>query len=207
MALFFLQGMALALPATILPSSFKIFLISRSLAIGWRSTMPAVFTPLITDIPIIIVALLLLNQIPTNFLHMLRILGGLFILYIAWRIIRLWRKGGPMFEASEQASQQSFRQALVINALNPNPYLLWGVVAGPIVLSGMQERSPAVGISFIIGFYVTFVLGLAALVWIFSTVGKLSPTLNRILSGVAVVALVILGLLQIIIGVRALFNI
>lgn len=207
MALLFLQGVALALPTTILPSSFKIYLVSRSLAIGWRPTIPAIFTPLISDVPIIVVTLLLLNQIPTSFLHILRILGGLFILYIASRVIRFWRLEGLVMEVSEQAGRQSFWQALVINFLNPNPYLFWGIVGGPIVLSGMQEYSPAVGLSFIIGFYAAYVVGLAALVWVFGTVGTLNPKLNKILSGIAALALVALGLLQIIIGIRALFNV
>jgi threonine/homoserine/homoserine lactone efflux protein len=197
----------MALPTTILPSSFKIYLVSRSLAIGWRPTLPAIFTPLISDVLIIVVTLFLLSQIPTNFLHILRILGGLFILYIASRVIRFWRLEGPVLEASEQAGRQSFWQALVINFLNPNPYLFWGIVGGPIVLSGIQDYSMAVGLSFIIGFYAAYVVGLAALVWIFGTVGTLNPKLNKILSGIAAVALVALGLLQIIIGFRALINV
>ena len=164
MILFFLQGVALALPATILPSSFKVYLITRSLEYGWRTTLPATLTPLITDIPIIVGALLLLNQVPATFFSVLRILGGLFILYIAWRLLRLWQQDGPSLQASDQAARQSLKQAVVINVLNPNPYLLWGVVAGPIVLAGWQEQSPAVGISFIIGFYTAFVIGLAGLV-------------------------------------------
>ncbi len=80
MFLYFLQGVALALPSTVVPSPLKVFLISEALTNGWRRTLPACFAPLITDGPIIILALLVLTQTPDWFLNMLRVLGGFFIL-------------------------------------------------------------------------------------------------------------------------------
>ncbi|MCP4360815.1 MAG: LysE family transporter [Chloroflexi bacterium] len=203
MWLYFLQGVALALPSIIAPSPLKVFLISRSLAYGWRSTLPATLVPLVTDGPILIISLLVLNQIPVWYLHGLRILGGVFILYIAWRIIKLLRVTGPTLKASEEAAAQSFRQALGINVLNPNPYLLWGLVAGPIVLEAWREVSTAAALAFIVGFYAVFVLGLVGLVLLFGAVGRISGNVNKALNGVAAAALLILGCYQIFVGVTA----
>lgn len=200
MILYFLQGVALALPSTVSPSPFKIFLISHSLVNGWRATLPAVLAPLITDGPIIVVALFLLNRIPLWYLNGLHIVGGLFILTIAARFIRLLRSDHPTLQTSDQAARQSFKQAVGINVLNPNPYLLWGIVAGPIVLDAWQQQSPAVGLSFIVGFYLAFVLGLTGLVLVFGTAGKLNPRANRILNATATIALIALGVYQVILG-------
>lgn len=202
MLLFFLQGVALALPATVAPSPFKVFLISRALEHGWKRTLPAAFAPLVTDGPIIVVVLFILTQTPAWFLETLRLLGGLFILYLARRILIGLRAGGPALKASSQAAQQSFFQAIGINVLNPNPYLLWGIVAGPIVLEGWQQ-SFGVGLSLIVGFYATFVCGLIGLVLVFATAGRLDPRLNKILSLVSALALLIFGLYQIYTGARA----
>jgi len=204
--LYFLQGVALALPSTVSPSPFKIFLISHSLANGWRATLPAVFAPLITDGPIIVVALFLLNRIPLWYLNGLHIVGGLFILSIAARFIRLLRSDSPTLQTSDQAARQSFKQAVGINVLNPNPYLLWGIVAGPIVLDAWQQQSPAVGLSFIVGFYLAFVLGLAGLVLAFGTAGKLNPKVNKLLNAAAAAALIALGVYQVILGFQGLIR-
>jgi threonine/homoserine/homoserine lactone efflux protein len=201
MWLYFVQGVALALPSIIAPSPLKIFLISRSLAYGWRATLPATLAPLVIDGPILMASLLVLNQIPPWYLNVLRLLGGIVIFIIAWRISRLLRATGPTLKISEQVGQQSFRQALGISIFNPNPYLLWSLVAGPIVLEAWRQVSPMAGLSFVVGFYVIFVLGLAALVLVFGTVGRISAEANKVLNGVAVLALVILGAYQIIVGV------
>ena len=201
MFLYFLQGVALALPSIIAPSPLKIFLISRSLAYGWRATLPATLAPLVIDGPILVASLLVLNQIPPWYLNVLRLLGGVVIFIIAWRISRLLRAAGPTLKISEQAGRQSFRQALGISVFNPNPYLLWSLVAGPIVLTAWRQVSPMAGLSFVVGFYAIFVLGLAGLVLVFGTVGRISAQANKVLNGVAILALVALGAYQIAVGV------
>ncbi len=206
MWLTFFQGIALALPSIIVPSPLKIYLISRSLAHGWRATLPGALAPLVTDGPIVIATLLILNRIPPWYLNGLRLLGGLFVLYLAWRILRLLRAAGPTLSASAQAARQSFRQALGIQLLNPNPYLLWGLVGGPIVLAAWRQVSPPAGMSFVIGFYLVFVTGLVGLVFLFGTLGRLSAGANRLLNGLAAVALSLFGLYQIVIGLRGILG-
>jgi len=64
----FLQGVGLAFPSILSPSPLKIFLISRALQNGWRSTLPSSFVSLLTDGPIVVLMLFLLNQVPDWFL-------------------------------------------------------------------------------------------------------------------------------------------
>jgi threonine/homoserine/homoserine lactone efflux protein len=202
---YFLQGVALALPLTITPSPFKIFLISQTLAYGWKRTLPASLVPLVTDGPIIVLVLLLLTQIPAWLVDTLHILGGCLILYLAGRILTLLRADSPAFTATDQAAHQSFIKAVAVNVMNPNPYLLWGVVAGPIVLESWRQ-SFGLGLSFIAGFYVTVVLGMASLVIVFATVGRLGPRLNKILIALAGLTLLLFGLNQIVVGIDAFAN-
>jgi threonine/homoserine/homoserine lactone efflux protein len=190
--LFFIQGVALALPTTLVPSPLKVYLIVH----GWRPTLPVVLVPLITDGPTILASLLLLNQVPGWSVSALRIAGGLLIPTIAWRLLKLLRREDPALHASEQGARQNLRQALAINLLNPNPYLLWAVVGGPIVLDAWQNRSPGSGLSFI--------AGLAALVLVFGLAGRLNANVNRILNAVSALTLLVMGFYQIVAGIQLL---
>ena len=194
-----LQGAALALSATIMPGPFQAFLLSKSLQNGWRQTLPAAFAPLITDGPIIALVLLILTQFPPQLIYLLHIAGGLFILYIAKGIYQSLKVKKVIAEATETAARKSLFQAVVMNALNPNPYIFWSVVGAPIILSGWRE-SAGIALGFVVGFFGTFVIGLGALIVLFATAGKINPNINRTLRMIAAVSLLGIGLYQVYTG-------
>jgi threonine/homoserine/homoserine lactone efflux protein len=200
--LYFLQGAALSLPAAIMPGPFQAFLISQALKNGWKRTLPAVLAPLVTDGPIIALVLFILTQTPQWFLDILRIAGGFFIIYLSRGVFVALKTPGPALEPSGHAARQTLLNAIVLNFLNPNPYIFWSVVAGPIMLSGWRE-SAKLGITFIVGFYGTFVCILVALIVVFATAGRLNPQVNRILTVITAVALAAFGVYQITVGIIA----
>ena len=202
MLFYFLQGAALALPATIMPGPFQAYLLSQALKNGWKSTLPAALAPLVTDGPIIALVLLVLTQTPQYFLDIIRIVGGVFILYLARGLFLNLRNSELVSKPPDNAARQSFVNAVVMNALNPNPFIFWGVVAGPILLSGWRESS-GLGISFMIGFYGTFVCSLEALIFAFASAGRLHPKINRLLSLFAGCGLLAFGTYQTITGLIA----
>ncbi len=200
-SLFFLQGAALALTAAVMPGPFQAFLLSRALSSGWRRTLPAALAPIVTDGPILALVLLVLTQTPIWFLETLRIVGGIFILYLAAGVYRALRSD-PTHAASPSSPGRpvkSLVDAVAINALNPNPYLFWSVVGGPLVLSGWR-LSPGVGTGFLLGFFGTFVASLSILIVLFSTAGRLDPRLTRTLYTAALFALSVFGVYQIVRG-------
>jgi hypothetical protein len=75
------------------------------------------------------------------------------------------------------------------------------VVGVPIILTGWRE-SPGFGISFVAGFFGTFVCALGSLIIIFSTAGRVDNRVTRILMGITAVALLVFGLYQVSIGVK-----
>lgn len=198
----FLQGFTLAIAAAITPGPFQAFLLSQAVKNGWKRTLPAALGPLISDGPIIALVLFILTQTPQWFLDGLRIVGGLFILYLGKNAFSTLRQADPTIKPSLDAGRQSLFKAVILNALNPNPYIFWSVVGGPILLSSWRE-SPRLGISFIAGFYVTFVCALSVFILIFATAGRIDPKVNKMLNGVAVLGLLAFGLYQITFGVMA----
>ncbi|MBW1798154.1 MAG: LysE family transporter, partial [Deltaproteobacteria bacterium] len=196
------QGAALSLPAAIMPGPFQAFLISQALKNGWKRTLPVALAPLVTDGPIIALVLFILTQTPQWFLDILRIAGGLFILYLARGVFVVLKTPCPTPEPSGHGARQTLLNAIVLNFLNPNPYIFWSVVAGPIMLSGWRE-SARLGIAFIVGFYGTFVCILVVLIIVFATAGRLNPKVNRILTAITGVALAVFGVYQITVGIIA----
>ncbi len=83
MLLYLLQGLTLGLSAAATPGPFQAFLLSQSARIGWRRTLPAACSPLLSDGPIIVLVMLILTSMPGLFLEALRFGGGLFLLYLA----------------------------------------------------------------------------------------------------------------------------
>jgi len=86
-----------------------------------------------------------------------------------------------------------------MNIYNPNPYIFWTLVTGPILLKGWRE-TPVNGIGFLAGFYITLISSLAAIILIFGTVARVGPKINRILLGVSAIVLFCFGLYQLWLG-------
>ena len=167
--------------------------------------MPAALAPLVSDGPIIVLVLLVLTQTPDWFLSVLQILGGLFILYLAWGAYVAARSVNVTLEKPAKATGQNFLKAMLMNALSPGPYLFWGLIAGPIVIEGWRQ-SPALGLSFVLGFYLTLIGGFATLIILFGTASQLGPRIGKILGFVAAIALLGFGLYQLWRGMSTLID-
>jgi len=199
---FALQGAALGLTAAASPGPFQTLLISESLAGGWRRGAPVAFAPLITDLPIILLTLFLLDQIPATFLRGVSLAGGLFVLYLAWGLWRGWRSGsggqdggrGPGDRERSAAQLTGLGRGVLVNFLSPGPYLFWGLVNGPILLAALRQ-SPLHGGAFVIGFYGIFITGLLGLAGIFHQARRLGPQVVHALLLASILILVIFGAL------------
>ena len=200
MWIYLLQGIGYGLAAASQPGPFQTYIISQTLTRGWKRTLPAALAPLVSDGPIILVCLLVLSQVPAWLQRFLYIAGGLFILYLAFGTFKSWKNFDSQSPQPESTGGQSVLKAALMNALNPNPYIFWTLVTGPILLKGWRE-TPIYGIGFLAGFYITLISGLAALTLIFGTVARIGPKINRILLGGSAIVLFCFGLYQLWLGV------
>ena len=200
MWLYLLQGIGYGLAAASQPGPFQTYLISQTLTRGWKRTLPAALAPLVSDGPIILLCVLVLSQVPAWMQRVLYIAGGLFILYLAYGTYNSWKNFDSRLPSLETGTQQSILKAALMNALSPGPYIFWTLVTGPILLKGWRE-TPVNGIGFLMGFYVTLVSSLAAIILIFGTAAKLGPKFNRMLLGISAIALTCFGLYQLWLGI------
>jgi len=150
--------------------------------------------------PILILILFLLSTMPANFIVILRIGGGLFLLYLAFKAFQSWQQ----FEADKTAIDESGRQtlfnAVFVNLLNPNPYLGWSLIMGPLFLEGWKI-APANGIALIASFYLTMILTLAGIIILFGFARKLGPQVSKVLIGLSSFVLLAFGIYQLWLGI------
>lgn len=195
MWLYIVQGIGYGLAAAAQPGPFQTYLISQALTKGWQRTLPAALAPLLSDGPIIALSLLVLSQVPAWLQRFLFIAGGMFVLYLAYGAYKTWKDFDPSLPTPETRTQQSILRAMLINLLSPNPYIFWSLVTGPLLLKGWSE-TPAHGLGLLLGFYLTMILGSAAIVIVFGSARQMGPRVNRLLLGVSAIALFGFGLVQ-----------
>ncbi len=114
-------GITLGFAAAVQPGPLLTYIISQTLKNGWRSTLPAAFAPLVSDIPIATVILMVLSQVPAWLVQALRLAGGFFLLYLAYGAFKAWQNFAEYKPAAVQSGGQSLLKAATVNWLNPGP--------------------------------------------------------------------------------------
>jgi threonine/homoserine/homoserine lactone efflux protein len=194
------QGLILGGTAAAQPGPLQAYLLSQTMNMGWRRTLPAAFAPLISDIPIVFLVLFVLTRTPDWSLQLLRIVGGLFLLYLAYGAYRSYRTAVTETAQPVPATQRGVLNAALMNFLSPNPYIFWATIAGPIFIAGWRQ-SPENGVSFVLGFYLTLIGGFMAFIILFALTKRLDARVSRVLSGLSAFALLFFALYQLWLGI------
>ena len=195
MLTYLILGMTYAFAAAVQPGPLQAYIVSQTLSHGWRRALPAAFSPLLSDGPIIVLVLLVLTRLPAGLILGLRLAGGVLLLLFAFLAARTWRH----YEADEAApagvQPRSLLGATAVNLMSPGPYLGWSLVMGPLLLKGWRE-APANGIAMLAGFYGVMVLSMAAIIVLAGAARGLGPRANRAMIGLSALALAGLGVYQ-----------
>lgn len=188
------------------PGPMQAYFLAQTLRWGWWRTLPLALAPLISDGPIIALVLFVLTQVPAWFLNVMQLGGGFFLLYLAWGTFRAGAASAPAATTAGEgvSAPQGIWQAAAMNLLNPNPYIFWSTVTGPILLAGWRESAVS-GSLFLLGFYGALVSGFAGFITLFAVTKRLDPRLNRVLQVASALALLLFGLWYVWLGVTAVF--
>jgi threonine/homoserine/homoserine lactone efflux protein len=222
---YLIRGLGYGFTATAQPGPFQAFVITQALDRGWRRALPAALAPLVSDGPVLFLTLVVLQHVPAGFQRVLNVVGGVFLLYLAWGTLRSYVRArhagrGPSEAASvedsggddggQSADQEAARgappglgslwRAALANLLSPGPYLFWSLVTGPVLIEGWR-RSPWSGIGFLAGFYGAMIGGLVLLILLFSLAREASDRVRSALVALSGVALAGFGVFQIARGI------
>jgi len=219
---YLLQGAALGLTAAAAPGPFQTYLVHQTLGGGWRYGLPVAFSLFISDPPIVIGALFILNQMPPGFIEIIRLIGGVYAIYLAWDLWRQTRRGGyketridpsntqeseseENFPEGQKSKWEPLRRGALMNLLSPGPYTFWLTLLGPLLLGAFRENSTH-GVAFLLGFYGTMMIGLISLVMIFNQAKRLGSRVVDILSKFSILVLALFGAVLIWQGWRGLLQ-
>ncbi len=192
------QGMGIGFSAGMTPGPLQVFLLTQTLQNGWRHAIWIIFSPLLSDGPIVALILLALQSASGGLLRAVSLVGGGFILYLAWGLWKQIRAGdfAPPVDAAHVPTESTpaeaaaavlavpitpwgaLRRAVAINALGPGPWLFWGTTMGPTVILAWQESPPS-AIGFVVAFYGVFLGVMAIQVILFHQARRLGPGVMR----------------------------
>jgi threonine/homoserine/homoserine lactone efflux protein len=83
-----LVGMSIGLAAGVSPGPLLVLVVTTTLRSGWRAGVLAACAPLVTDVLVVVAALLFLDNVPPVVLAVLGVVGGLFVMWTGWSTLR-----------------------------------------------------------------------------------------------------------------------
>ncbi len=155
-----LLGISYGFAAGISPGPLLALVITQTLKRGWRAGNLIALAPLLSDLPIVLLAVVLISRLPHSAFGWLGIIGGLFVIYLGVETIyEVWKQRNTQQEEIQPASDEKsstttlLLRAAATNAFNPHPYLFWGTVGAQLLLRVGQQSGTSGAIIFLIGFY------------------------------------------------------
>jgi len=132
-----IAGCVLGLSSGLAPGPLLTLVITQTLKHGIREGFKVALAPLITDFFIIAASLVVLSRLAgfERILGAISFAGGLYVLYLAYECTR----AGPINLESPKGQAHSLKRGILINALNPHPYLFWITVGSPLLLKFRSE--------------------------------------------------------------------
>ena len=117
----FLLGLSLGLGAGLAPGPLLALVIRSTLQDGAAAGIRVAFSPLVTDVPIIAIALLLAASLPEAVLGALGVAGGAFVIWLGIEALR--EEPAPAEAAAGAAApQRDLLRGALTNALSPHPW-------------------------------------------------------------------------------------
>ncbi len=147
---YLIVGTVLGLSAGLAPGPLLTLVLIETLQHDWRAGVKVACAPLLTDLPIICVALFVLAQLSqvNTVLGVISLAGSLLLLSMAYKSLR-----SPQILISlENEAAKSLSKGVIVNFLSPHPYLFWMTIGGPLVMKARAQSYLSV-LAFIGAFY------------------------------------------------------
>lgn len=191
-------GLILGVSAGLQPGPLAALVVRAAARGGFAAGARVAFAPLLTDGPVILLTVLLLRPMREYgvVLSALAVCGAG---YCLWLARETWRPGAATAaDTSTQVPAGSLREAVVVNLLNPNPYLFWLTVGG----AWLGRGGAADGAAFVVAFMVGIVGTKVAVAWVAARArtggGRVPPWIARSLA----LALVVFAVQMLVTAVR-----
>lgn len=151
---YLLIGLGLGISSGFAPGPLLVLVVSETLRYGLKAGLRVALAPLVSDLPVILLALLIVRELyeVSWGLGVIALVGGIFILITG---IATLRRNVPKGDLGRPVSAHSLLKGVVANLLNPHPYLFWIGVGVPIM-----SKALSFGVASLAAFIICFYLGL-----------------------------------------------
>lgn len=120
----------------LIPGPLLALVISETLKHGTKAGIKVAASPLITDLPIILVTIFIMSRFSdTDFiLGSIAFAGSFFLIYLAYESFsfRVINSGLP-------DSANTIKKGIIANFLNPSPYVFWFTIGAPTIIKAFDE--------------------------------------------------------------------
>ncbi len=132
----------MGLAAGFSPGPTSTLVITQTAQYGLKDGIKVAIAPLLTDLPIIAIILGVFSYFALSsvFLGSVSLLGGIFLVYLSCDLLF-----APKTVLVTRSSSRSITKGILTNLLNPGPYLFWGTIGAPMLMSTFKT-STSVGI-------------------------------------------------------------
>ncbi|DAC43001.1 MAG TPA: LysE family translocator [Candidatus Thalassarchaeaceae archaeon] len=149
-------GVALGVIEGIKPGPLLTMVIRETLSGGLRAGVWTAAAPIFTDGPLIIVSLLAASWISTrpSILIAISILGAAYLLKMGLECFTI---EPPSYDLAEIDVSDSLKRGVLTNLLNPNVYIFWFLIGGPLMASA-ADVEPLAPVAYAMTFLVSIII-------------------------------------------------
>lgn len=166
-------GLFLGMQAGLAPGPVSTLIVTESLAHGRRAGMKIALVPLLTDLPVVALVIPLLYFLTSGagtVIGVFSIIGALILCYLGYESLTVTRE---QFEQG-QAPRISLGKAIAANFFNPNLYIYWLGLCGPLCVTALKTNVRTM-VVFLVSFYGSITL---TKIFMALAVGSVRKTLN-----------------------------
>jgi threonine/homoserine/homoserine lactone efflux protein len=148
-------GMVLGLAAGFAPGPLLALILAQAIRYGTREGLKVAAAPLLTDVPIVAAATVLVVVAAATadaLLGAISLAGAVFVGFLGVESIRT--RGIEAGRPDE--APRSWARGALVNALSPHPYLFWITVGAPTLIRAWGQ-GPLAAAAFLGGFYACLV--------------------------------------------------
>ncbi|MFO7816285.1 MAG: LysE family transporter [Thermodesulfobacteriota bacterium] len=147
-------GAALGLGAGLSPGPLLALVLKQSFSHGTKEGVKVAFSPLLTDLPVLVLAIMGVAWIKTHpvFMGGISIAGAAVVAFLGYECFRV----RPLALPDMRVAPASIKKGVLTNFANPHVYIFWFTVGGPTTVLAAESGllSPA---AFLGGFYACIV--------------------------------------------------
>ena len=161
-----LAGITLGIVEGVKPGPLLTTVIKETLTNGFKGGIRAASAPFFTDGPLILFSIFMAGYIADQPLLFggIAVLGSIFLTRMG---MECFNPVIPDIDATDVDLTQSLKKGILTNLLNPNAYIFWLLIGGPLMATA-ADSEPIAPFAYAISFLVSIVLVKISIAYFFS---------------------------------------